>query len=315
MYKGSDWKERVPLDESPMTRRALEDLHEMALERGVKIYRASIDWFDILKLHFKKAWTFLNKKWIKINNPVKPDLIFDKIVGKYDYELFKLKQKINQKIKIFNPPIFRTILDNKLSQYIIFKEFMPQSFIANTREEFKSTIKKVKSEMIVIKPLYGSGGSGVIISKKDKVSYKKCTFPSLVQEFITSEIGIPGLTKSKIVADLRLVLMNHKIIYALSRIAKKNSLFTNFHKGARPIFVPKKHIPPSVINISRKIIDRLKIFPEANYSIDFLIANSGKPMLIEINTTPGFDLLYIIGKENKNIWERNLDELTKVLNG
>lgn len=311
IYYSNDWKEKIPLKKSPATRIAFEDWYERGRRRGVEIYRASIDWFDLSRSVFKKTWTYENKKWIKVREPIKPDLIFDKIAGKHDYELFELKQKINEKVKIFNPPLFRTLLDSKLSHYVTFKEFMPPSFLAHSKEELKSLLKKVKSEKIVIKPLYGSGGFGILIEKKSKINYRFIKYPVFVQEFVAAQGGIPGFTKNKALADLRLVYMNHKLIYALSRIAKKGSYFTNFHQGARPVLVPKKFIPHSALQASKKIINKLKIFPEANYSIDFLFSNSGKPILMEINTTPGFDLLHLVATEK--IKEDNLRELIKVI--
>jgi glutathione synthase/RimK-type ligase-like ATP-grasp enzyme len=129
---------------------------------------------------------------------------------------------------------------------------------------------------------------------------------------VKSEKGIPGFSKKKEVADLRIVFMNHKPIYALSRIARKGSLFTNFHQGATPIPVPLKFIPKSVKKITQEIIRKLSIFPHAHYSADFIFKNSGKPKLIEINTTPGFDLLQIVGTEQ--VKGRNFNEFIKILN-
>ncbi len=311
IYYGDDWKKKVPLQKSPMTRAAFEDWYERSRKKDVEIYRASIEWFDLSRFVFKKVWTFRNGKWIKITEHVKPDLIFDKIAGKYDYALFALKQKISEKIKIFNPPLFRTLLDNKLSHYITFKEFMPQSFLAYSKNELTQALQKIRSKSVVVKPLYGSGGFGIFIGKKSKINYRNVAYPAFIQEFISSRRGVPGFTKKGALADLRLVYMNHELIYALSRVAKKGSFFTNFHQGARPMLVPKKFIPRSALQIAKKIIDKLKIFPEANYSIDFLFTKSGKPVLMEINTTPGFDLLLMVGTEK--IKEKNLEELTKVI--
>ncbi|OGI25590.1 MAG: hypothetical protein A3J76_05950 [Candidatus Moranbacteria bacterium RBG_13_45_13] len=311
IYYGDDWGEKLPLKKSPATRLAFEDWYERGRKKGIYFYRASIDWFDVSRFVFKKAWTYENKKWIKVLRPIRPDLIFDKIAGKHDYALFNLKQKINEEIKIFNPPLFRTLLDSKLSHYIAFKEFMPQSFLAHSKKELASAVRNIKSNRVVVKPLYGSGGFGILIEKKNQLNHKLVKYPAFVQEFVSAEGGVPGFTKNNSLADLRLVFMNHKLTYALSRIAKRGSFFTNFHQGARPVLVPKKFIPRSALRVAKKIIDKLKIFPEANYSIDFLFSGAGKPILMEINTTPGFDLLHLVATEK--IKEDNLKELTKVI--
>ena len=108
-----------------------------------------------------------------------------------------------------------------------------------------------------------------------------------------------------------MVFMNHSLVYALSRIAKKDSLFTNFHQGASAVLVPKRFIPANAIAMSKKILKKLSVFPEAHYSLDFIFTNSGKPVFIEMNTTPGFDLLHIVGDEK--IKNNHFKEFLKTL--
>ena len=312
VYYGNDWRNKTPLSRAVSTRESFEDWHERGLKNGIAMYRASFNWYDKKRNVFKKAWAFRNKKWIKITTPVKPDLIFDKIMGKRDYRMFDIKMEIAKKVKIFNHPLFRTMIDNKLAQYLFLEEFMPKSFLATNMSEFKKTLPKIKSNKVVVKPLYGSGGFGIIIENKNKIKEKDLEFPVFIQEFVKSEKGIPGFSKKDEVSDLRMIFINHKLIYALSRIAKKGSLFTNFHQGATAILVPEKNIPNSVKNVSKKITEKLSVYPEANYSLDFIFTNSGQPILVEMNTTPGFDLLHIVG--NEKIKSKNFNSFIKVLN-
>ncbi|MFA5986716.1 MAG: YheC/YheD family protein [Parcubacteria group bacterium] len=310
IYTSNDWHKKIPIA-SDTTRESFEDWHERGLLNGVEMYRASIDWYDGKTNAFKKSWAFRNKKWIKIKTPITPDLVFDKISGKYDYALFDFKMLLSQKTKIFNHPLFRTLLDNKLSQYLIFGEFMPRSFLATNKKEMTEALAKISSSKVVIKPLYGSGGFGIIIDEKNKIPKNKIVFPALIQEFIKSEKGIPHFSKKDEVADLRLIFINHKLVYALSRIAKRGSLFTNFHQGASAVFVPRKNIPPSIQKIVKKIVKKLSLYPEANYSLDFIFTNTGKPLLVEMNTTPGFDLLHLVGDEKTK--EKHFQEFIKTI--
>lgn len=310
IYHGDDWHKEIPFSSVP-TRKSFEDWHVRGLKQGIEFYRASIQWYDEQRKVFKRAWIYRNNQWIKIEKEIKPDLIFDKNSGKYNYPLFDLKIKISQTTPIFNHPLFRTLLDNKLSQYLVFKELMPKSFFTADQKELKNTLTKIKSSKVVIKPIYGSGGFGIIIDEKNKITTSKIKYPVLVQEFVKSERGIPGFSKKKEVSDLRLVFMNHKLIYALSRIAKQKSLFTNFHQGATVMSVPLKFIPKSVRQITAKIINKIKVFPLANYSLDFIFTNDGKPFLVEINTTPGSDLVQILNDEK--LKEKNFKEFIKLL--
>ncbi|HPN96197.1 MAG TPA: ATP-grasp domain-containing protein [Candidatus Moranbacteria bacterium] len=312
IYYGDDWTNKIPLQKALPTKTSFEDWHERGLKSNCHLFRASIKWYDDKKNVFEKAWAYRNKKWIKVSGPIKPDMIFDKIAGKRNYELLDKKLKICEKIKVFNYPLFRTILDNKLSQYVFLQEFMPKSYLATNEKELKAVTAKISTTKIVIKPLFGSGGFGIIIDEKTKALRHKFQFPVLVQEFINSRRGIPGFSRQKELADLRMVYMNHKLIYALSRIAKEGSLFTNFHQGATAILVPKKFIPRKAMKTASNIVKKLSVFPEANYSLDFIFTEKEKPLLIEMNTTPGFDLLNIVG--NEKIKERNFQELLDIIN-
>jgi glutathione synthase/RimK-type ligase-like ATP-grasp enzyme len=310
VYYGNDWKKAVPIL-SQDTRKSFEDWHVRGLGKGVEMYRASFAWFDLKTGTFKKSWAYRDGKWKKSGKPIKPDLIFDKITGKRDYRLFDKKMEISKKVKIFNSPLFRTILDNKLSQYLVLSEFMAPSYVASDEKETREAMKKIKSSKVVLKPIYGSGGFGILIEEKNKIKLEKIDYPIFVQEFIKSEKGIPGFSKKKEVADLRMVFMNHELVFSLSRIAKTGSLFTNFHQGAQAVIVPEKSIPKKAKIMADKIVEKLKIFPEAQYALDFIFTNSGNPILVEMNTTPGFDLLYVVGDEK--IKEKNFEEFIKIL--
>lgn len=295
MYRGDDWHKKVPFS-SDSTRKSFEDWHNRGQEVGIDFYRASLQWYNYENNFFLKSWAFRKGKWRKITKKIHPDMILDKIPGKFDYELFDLKKQIASNTILFNDPNFRTIFDNKLSQYLIFKNFMAKTFIVQNKMALPEELNKIKTSKIVVKPLYGSGGFGIIICEKDKLRVKDITFPVIIQEFIATN-GIPGFSKKNEVSDLRIVFMNHQISYALSRIAKRGSLFTNFHQGATAVLVPESKIPSKASQMTKKILEILKVFPLANYSLDYIFDKKGNPFLVEINTTPGFDLLNVVGNE------------------
>lgn len=297
LYFGDDWDKEIPIS-NDFTRKAFEQWHEESFKKGVAFFRASIAWYDEEKNIFNKAWAYRDGKWLKITEGIMPDFVYDKLGGKRDYELFDLKMHMAQKVKMYNHPLFRTMVDNKIAQCLIFQEFMPVSFMAITRVEFEKVVSKIMSDKVVVKPIYGSGGFGILIDEKNKILEKELDFPVLVQEFILSEKGVPGFSQGEEISDLRLVYTDHKLVYAISRIAKKGSLFTNFHQGATGLIVPKNKIPQSAQEMATKIQQKLKIFSQAQYSLDFIFDNDGKPYLVEMNTTPGIDLVTVLGDEN-----------------
>ncbi len=310
MYAGDDWKKMVPITNKG-TRIAIEDWMVRAEKAGVMLYRASMKWYDCEKNQFEKAWTFKGGSWQKIENRIQADLIYDKVLSKYDYSLLDFKLRIAQKTILFNSPLFRAIFNSKLSQYVMFGQFMPFSQIANDESELKIAIDKSPAEKIVAKPLYGCGGQGIFIGKKSEALTQKYKYPVLVQEFIVSEKGIPGLSKNDEIADLRLVYQGGKLAYALSRIAAKGSFFTNLHQGATGKMISPETIPDSLMMIVKELNQRISIFPGAQYSLDFIFDNAGRPYFIEMNTTPGIDLVTLLADEK--VKQANFDFIIDLL--
>lgn len=290
IYAGDDWHKETPITYE-QTRKAFERWHVMALSRNVQMYRASVEWYDTKKNVFTKAWAFRDGKWQRIEKEISPDLIYDKTPGSSEHKLFDLKIKMSKGALMFNSPLFRTLIDSKLSQYAMFSEHMPQTMVALNEKELRESVQKIVSAQIVAKPLQGSGGFGIVIGDKNRILNESFVYPMLLQEFIKNENGIPGFSAEGELADLRITYINHEPLYALSRIAQNGSLFTNMHQGATSKRVPLEKIPENVWIMAEKIVAKLKLFARAQYSLDFFFAEEGKPFFIEMNSVPGLCLI------------------------
>lgn len=310
IYACDDWGKETPISNEG-TRLAIQDWMVRAEKTNVNLYRASMKWYDLEKNIFTKAWTFRKGIWQKVKTEIQPDMIYDKVSSKYDYSLLDFKLAMAKKTLLFNSPLFRAIFNNKLSQYVMFGEFMPFSQVANNEKELKCSTDKSPSEKIVIKPLYGSGGFGIFIGEKKDALNEKYDFPVLVQEFVVSEKGIPGISGGNEIADLRLVFQGGKLAYALSRIAKPGSLFTNLHQGATGKMIPVEKIPKILKGIVENINKKISVFPNAQYSLDFIFDNNGRPYFIEMNTTPGIDLVTLLGDEKTK--QDNFEAISNLL--
>ena len=126
----------------------------------------------------------------------------------------------------------------------------------------------------------------------------------LIQEFKETEAGIPGLCKGR--HDMRIVIIDGKIVWATIRQPKGKSFLANVAKGGSIKEIEIKDVPKSLTPI---IKDLTKIFKKKYFnpifSIDFGFEN-GKPFIYEINDQIGFPL----PKMKKNIF---VEELTKIL--
>ena len=290
IYAGDDWYREVPISYE-QTRKAFERWHTMALEKNIQMYRASVEWYDLKKNVFTKAWAFRDGVWQKIEKEISPTLIYDKTPGSKEHELFEVKMAMSKNSIMFNNPLFRTMVDSKLSQYGLFSEHMPQTLVVSNENELKDVAEKIVTSKIVAKPLQGSGGFGIVIGEKEEIFKSDFIYPILLQEFIKNNNGIPGFSAEGELADLRITYINHEPLYALSRIAQGGSLFTNMHQGATSKRVPLEKIPESVWNMAEKIVEKLKMFSRAQYSLDFFFDENEKPFFIEMNSVPGLCLI------------------------
>lgn len=285
LYFKNDWRKKIPFLKKA-DRKAFESWYKLAPKKGIKMFRAYLKWYDRKRKIFIKAWHFDNRKWAKKIN-IKPDFIYDRLPSKKDAAFYKQKQELNRYFKILNNPKFRLLFGSKHSQYKYFYEFMPKTVLLENKNQLKR-VKKIKTSKIVIKPFYGSGGYNILIINKNSVKkyLKKINFPVIAQEMIDGSRGVKNISNT--LADLRLVFVDNKFIYACSRIAKKGSLFTNFHQGAKMIVVPKNKIPKEIFKLLPEIQKKLQKFKKNDYSLDFMFEGN-RPFLIEMNTTPGVD--------------------------
>jgi glutathione synthase/RimK-type ligase-like ATP-grasp enzyme len=304
VYSGDDWDREIPY-KNHHTREYYETTLPLFEESGFRFYKVAARWYDEEKGVFKKAWEFKNGKWLKINKNIKPDIYWDATETIKFYNRYRLLSEIKNKIPVINNPHFRYIMSNKIFQYSLFKKSMSPTWAIHNKTELTKYIKKAKGNKVVIKPIYGHAGNGVMVDLKTKILKTKIKYPILLQEFINGENGIPG-SKEKNFSDLRIVFVNHKPIYANSRTAH-NSYITNCHAGGVAKEFSLEKVPKNVWNAAKQIQENIKQFDGCHYSLDFLFTKTGKPVLVELNCKPGVDLLNRIG--NLKIKKKYLDAL------
>lgn len=265
-----------------------ELLYKMGAEKGIKFYRGNIRYYQNGK--FKIVQSFENNLWIEKTN-IKPDIIIDKCVYSSTEKENNIKKEISKKIILINNIYFNRIFSSKFITYFIFSDYMPLTFIAYNRKDLISKIDKIKSEKIVIKPDDGLGGKGVFVMDKNEVkktTIAKIKFPTIIQEFINSSKGIKGIVKST--HDFRVIFINHKPILSYVREPVGKSLIANVSLGGKRRTIDLKRIPKKLEKKYKTIADKLKVFKNVIYSIDFIFDEKQDPFVMEINSPPSFHL-------------------------
>ena len=184
----------------------------IALCKHIKIYYSKKKFYSIVKtINFNLE----KSKIILIRN----DPPFD---NRYLYTTFLLNY-ISKKVKIINHPFAVRNVSEKLFS-INFMKYMPPTLISENLKEIKNFFNKHKA--VVAKPINGFSGNNVILFKSFNANKIKKLLKSHNHLFFQK--FLPGVYRG----DKRVFIIKGKIVGAISRVPKKNSILSNMSKGA-----------------------------------------------------------------------------------
>jgi len=284
LFGKSDWKKAKPFSNKEY-QYSYEYFYSLCKKNDIQMYRASYEWYDYKKHVFKHAWIYEGEgaNWKKVRDII-PDLIYDKTKARL--ETYFKKELMSERYSFINDLSFTRIIDDKFITSLIFPQWSKKSWVINSKKELALILPKLHSSKIVIKPISESGGKDVQIIKKSEVlRVAGINREYLVQEFIDSSKGVPGVSRK--MHDLRLVFVNDKIIYAYIREPKKGSFLANLAQGGSLIIVPKNKLPKNLQPIIKSANEIFATFSPRVYSMDFMFDEKGKPWIVELNSMPG----------------------------
>ncbi|MDD5083843.1 MAG: hypothetical protein PHT88_02790 [Candidatus Moranbacteria bacterium] len=283
LFGKSDWKNPHPFINEEY-RSSYEYFYTLCRQSNIRMYRASYQWYDHEKRVFEHAWTYEGKcgGW-KMVSGIRPDLIYDKT--KSGSEAQQAKEHISEDYSFINDLNFTKIIDNKFVTSLIFPKWSKKNWFVKTKADIRKLLPELQSNKIVIKPISESGGKGIhIIDKKDLADLVFCG-ENIVQEFIDSSGGVPGISGKA--HDLRLVFAGDKLIYAYIREPKDGSLLANVLQGGALTIVPIEQIPASLDPIVSAVNETFRSFSNRIFSIDVMFDECSNPWIVELNSMPG----------------------------
>ncbi len=112
----------------------------------------------------------------------------------------------------------------------------------------------------------------------------KREYPVIVQEFLDSASGIPGVYNG--IHDYRVMVMNGEVIGSFLRTPPPGELKTNVAQGGIIRPVENKDIPKSIFPIVEEVDAAFAHCGERFYGIDLAFTEQG-PKIIELNSRPG----------------------------
>lgn len=294
LFGTSSWEKSLPFANKDY-QYSYEHFYSLCQENGVRVYRASYQWYDYKNHFFKYAWVYTGEgaRWKRVKN-IKPNLIYDKTKARM--EIYYKKSLIAEHYPFVNDLRFTQMVDDKFITSKLFSEWSKESFIARNNSELQKILPHIKTPLVVIKPVNESGGKGIHITSKNIAKKIILNSEHIVQEFIDSSYGVPGIGGST--HDLRLVFINKAVIYAYIREPKGGALLANLAQGGSLKIVPLKLIPASISPIIQRAHKIFESFAPRVYTIDIMFDTNRKPWVVELNSMPG---LYFTPEEKPSM--------------
>lgn len=140
-----------------------------------------------------------------------------------------LLDHLDKKVRVINNPVSVRNAPEKLL-VTHFADLMPKTIISKNFDEIKEFVSKLNK--VVLKPLYGKGGEGIILlESNDKMLDKKLeNFLLSEHEPIMAQEYLPIVKKG----DKRIILINGEPVGCLNRIPAEGEFRSNLGVGGLP---------------------------------------------------------------------------------
>jgi len=249
-------------------------------KHGIHVYIVRADSYQGNGI-FSQGWRFAGEKLEKSSGPVAANLIWNR-------DDKNTIPRITD-CAIINQPEFDELCTDKAKTYEAFPNLSPKSAAIHSYQAYLEQIQEWQlpdSVKIVLKKNFETEGRGIHILPIKEVSDTLYGDWSniLVQEFLDSSCGIPGLTEG--LHDLRVTVVNGVPINSFMRTPKKGSFLANVAQGGTGTSVPMENVPEEVISLVHTIDESFKKYFPAAYAADFMNTQHGYK-LIELNSRPG----------------------------
>ncbi len=187
-------------------------------------------------------------------------------------------------VMVLNPPAVHTVASDKAETYRHFSKFQPKTIVVDSETGFEAAVRSIETELVVVKEAVSNKGQAVTIAEAEKqLLAPPGQYPVVVQEFIDTSVGIPGLADG--VHDLRVKVTGGTIIGGQVRQPAPGELRANIALGGTSRILGADEIPEPVRQLTREI-DLFFTGQPRYYALDFANTPNGWK-LIELNSKPG----------------------------
>ncbi len=227
-------------------------------------------------MRFQSGWKFVGEALQAVTEPIQADVIYVKGSSlRTEPEAIRVNQAE-----------LMDICADKLKTYALFGDYMAKT-APLPADHWPETIKNFPSDILVLKPVTGMEGRGILVVSKEHFQYDQLDphyAPYLVQEFIDCSAGMPGLVEGR--HDLRLYIFNGVAKLAEYRRPKPNGYLANIAQGGSLTVLKMPQVPDWATQFVPKIDQHFQKFFPRIYTIDLMYADH-RPYLVELNSRPG----------------------------
>lgn len=256
---------------------------------------------------FQGYWTYDGVQWVWNKGKAKTRVIFDKFTPRSDDDRNKYQLMISDsRIKTFKSPHLLQLFRDKWKTYQKFTSVAiptvpithkTKSAIIEKQLELDQLVQQHSSKsdfskQYIVKDQFGAGGDRVYkVDTQDPHWYEELRKrwdekeDYVLQPFISCYEGKQFNLYSGYI-DIRVILLNKKIIQSYIRIAKPGEFRANAMQGGQVVYLDIQDLPQDLLERVYAIVDLLPKDHQL-YTLDFLRGRGGRLYFIEGNDSPG----------------------------
>jgi hypothetical protein len=223
---------------------------------------------------FSGGWVFESGKFREEASPIHAHTIYNKGYFRSDATS-----------RVLNDPAFDHLCTDKWETYRLFPSLSPLTRLVKDEAALKEAASAFGDKRIVAKPLDGEEGKGVMAGIASELMAKIVSFPYLLQEFIDTSGGVPGIVEG--IHDLRIIGVRGEPMLSYVRTPPPGKLLANVALGGREIPVPLENVPADAMDLYASVDRELAQYPQRVYSVDMGRDRNGTWKIIELNSKPG----------------------------
>lgn len=252
----------------------------------------------------RAVWVYKQKKWIRQIKQSKTKFIFDKfsVSARENTDAYDLLNVQGGEVKLFHNRTARALFNNKWSTYKEFPEYaIPTTKVGlPTEKNVRKARRRLRMKLalapgvqfkqqFVMKDQFGAGGKHIYKLRADEIPEMQDEASKEIPFIMQPRINANGFAfdaHQHGSIDLRVIVVDGKIIQSYIRIAQNHEFRANASLGAEVVYIHPQEVPDSVVTAVENIDSHMPTGTNF-YALDFIKNPSGELFLVEGNITPG----------------------------